>query len=313
MLDCQHLAIILEVDRLGSVTAAAERLNVTQSALSHTIRKVEERYGVKIWVRDGRSLRYTQAGEYLLALAQRLIPQIDDAERVLKDFAKGRRGILRVGMECHPCQRWLARLTPHYLAGWPDVDFDVRTGFRFDGVAALLDYEIDALITPDPIELRELLFVPVIDYKLVLVVHEAHRLAGRDYVEAHDLVDEELITVPVGIERLDIFTRFLVPANCRPKGHRTAETTDLLLQLVAAGRGVSALPDWLVLDEGGELPIRALPLGRKGLSKSINVGTRRGENQISYIAGFVQLAQEMGASIDRNADQQRAPGFLSGS
>src|SRR5215469_16570246 len=129
MLDRQNLAILLEVDRLGSVTAAAERLNVTPSALSHTIRKVEERHGIKLWTKNGRGLRFTQAGESLLALAQRVLPQIDHAERVLADYAQGRRGALRVSMECHPCQKWLTRLTSRYLAAWPDVDFDVRTAF----------------------------------------------------------------------------------------------------------------------------------------------------------------------------------------
>src|SRR5262245_20754459 len=142
MLDRQLLSILVEVDRLGSLTAAADRLNVTQPALSHAIRKVEARHGIKIWTKSGRGLRFTQAGRYLLDLAQRVLPQIEHAERVLVDFAGGRRGALRVGMECHPCQRWLSRLTPSYLAAWPDVDFDVRTAFRFDGVAALLGYEI---------------------------------------------------------------------------------------------------------------------------------------------------------------------------
>lgn len=291
MLDRQHLAILMEVDRLGSVTAAAERLHVTQSALSHMIRKLEERHGIKIWTKNGRGLRFTQAGEYLLELAHRVLPQIDHAERVLGDFARGRRGALRVGMECHPCQKWLARLTPQYLAAWPDVDFDVRTAFRFDGVAALLGHEIDLLITPDPVELAELFFVPVIDYELVLVVHETHPLAARAFARPQDLVSEDLITVPVSVERLDIFTRFLVPAHCRPRSHRTAEATDLMLQLVAAGRGVSVLPDWLIREEGSDLPIRTVRLGKGGINKSINVGVRRGEEAITYIAGFLALAK----------------------
>lgn len=297
MIDSQLLAILQEVDRLGSVTAAADRLNVTQSALSHTIRRVEERLGIKIWTKNGRSLRFTQAGNYLLALAQRVLPQIEHAERVLVDFAQGRRGALRVGMECHPCQKWLSRLTPYYLAAWPDVDFDIRTAFRFDGVAALLGHEIDVLITPDPIDLPELFFLPVIDYELVLVTHETHRLCNKDYIEPHDLLDEELITVPVSIERLDIFTRFLVPAHCRPKSHRTAEATDLMLQLVAAGRGVSVLPDWLVNEEGTGLPVRAIRLGKNGINKSINLGMRRGEETVAYIAGLLELAQEMGSKV----------------
>lgn len=294
MLDRQHLATLVAVSRTGSVTAAAEKLNVTQSALSHMVKKLEDHHGIRIWTKNGRGLRFTQAGEYLLALAERLLPQLDHAERILADFAEGRRGALRVGMECHPCQKWLARLTPHYLAAWPDVDFDVRTSFRFDGVAALLGHEIDLLITPDPVKLPELVFTPVIDYELVLVVHETHPLAAQPYIRPEHLVDETLITVPVSIERLDIYTRFLVPAHCQPRRHRTAEVTDLMLQLVAAGRGVSVLPDWLVEEEGAGMPLRTLRLGKHGIRKQIHLGIRRGDEGIAYIAGFVEMARQSG-------------------
>ncbi|MEX3954119.1 LysR family transcriptional regulator [Paraburkholderia sp. EG287B] len=295
------MSIVMEVDRLGRVTAAAERLNVTQSALSHMVRKFEERHGVKLWTKNGRGLRFTHAGEYLLSLAGRVIPQMEHAERTLTNFAEGRRGALRVGMECHPCQKWLTRLTPHYLAAWPDVDFDVRTAFRFEGVVALLGYEIDMLITPDPIDLPDIAFAPVIDYELMLVVQDAHPLAAREFVLKQDLMNEELITVPVSKERLDIFTRFLVPAHCKPRYHRTAEETELMLQLVAAGRGVAVLPDWLVAEEGEGLAVRAIRLGEPGISKCINVGVRNGEEEIAYIAGFLDLARELGATCSRHA------------
>ncbi|MEX3815928.1 LysR family transcriptional regulator [Paraburkholderia sp. BR13439] len=301
MLDLQYLSIVMEVDRLGSVTAAAERLNVTRSALSHMVRKFEERHGVKLWTKNGRGLRFTHAGEYLLGLAERVIPQMEHAERTLTNFAAGRRGALRVGMECHPCQKWLTRLTPQYLTAWPGVDFDVRTAFRFDGVAALLGYEIDMLITPDPIDVPDIVFAPVIDYELMLVVQDEHPLAAREFALPQDLMNEELITVPVSKERLDIFTRFLVPAHCKPKYHRTAEQTELMLQLVAAGRGVAVLPDWLVAEEGEGLPVRAIRLGEPGISKCINVGVRNGEEEIAYIAGFLDLARELGATSSRHA------------
>ncbi|CAO3350972.1 LysR family transcriptional regulator [Azospirillum melinis] len=294
MLDRQILAILREVDRTGSVTAAAGRLNLSQSALSHTIAKFEERHGIEIWMKKGRSLRFTQAGNHLLALAQRVLPQFEHAERVLADFASGRRGTLRVGMECHPCERWLMRMTGVYLTRWPKVDFDLRTEFRFDGVAALADNEIDLLITPDPVDRPDVLFTPVFDYDLVLVAHEAHPLAARGIVQPQDLLDEELITVPVSLDRLDIYTRFLVPAHCRPRSHRTAETTDLMLQLVAAGRGVTVLPDWLVREDGVGLPVRTLRLGADGIGKSIHLGIRHGEETVDYIAGFLDLARESG-------------------
>lgn len=292
MLDRQHLSILLEVDRLGSVTAAAERMNVSQPALSHMIRKLEERHGIKIWRKHGRGLRLTQAGEYLLALAKRLLPQLNHAERVLSDYASGMRGALRVGMECHPCQKWLMRVTAPYLSEWPDVDFELRTAFPLNGISALENYEIDLLITPDPVELPGLLYVPVFDYELVLGVHEDHPLAVRDAALPKDLIDEELITYPVSFERLDVYTQFLVPGRCRPRRHRTAETTDLMLQLVAARRGVSVIPDWLLKEEGDGLPIRAVRLGTEGIQKCIHLGVRSGEQDISYVAGFLRMAHQ---------------------
>lgn len=294
MLDRQHLAILREVDRTGSVTAAADRLHLTQSALSHTIRKFEERHQIRVWQKEGRGLRLTQAGEYLLALAQRVLPQIDHAEGVLAEFAQGHRGALRAGMECHPCQQWLMRVVGPYLAAWPDVDLDLRTAFRFGGIGALLGHEIDLLITPDPLDLPGIHYTRVFGYELVLAVPQDHPLG--DQAQPQDLTTETLITYPVAPERLDIFTRFLVPGNCLPRRHRTVETTEMMLQLVAAGRGLSAVPDWILREEGAALPIRAVRPGA-GIGMALHIGVRKGEEQTDYIAGFLELARRTGAQL----------------
>ncbi len=293
MLDRQHLTIIREVARAGSVTAASARLNLSQSAVSHAIAKLEARHRVAIWARKGRSLRLTQAGEHLLALAERLLPELDHAEQVLADIARGRRGRLRIGMECHPCERWLMQVTAPYLAAWPDVDMELRNAFRFDGVSALLAYEIDLLVTPDPVAVPELHFRPVFDYELLLAVPQGHPLAARPFLRPGDLVSEDLLTVPVGVERLDIYTRFLIPANCRPRRRTTVETIELMLQLVAAGRGVAVLPDWILREAGTGPALATLRIGEGGLRKSVNIGLRRAELATGYVEGFVEIARQV--------------------
>lgn len=196
MLERTHLAIVREVEKQGSLTAAAGVLCVTQSALSHSMKKLEQQLGTDIWLREGRSLRLTQAGQYLLAVAQRVLPQLDLAEERLRQFAQGERGALRIGMECHPCYQWLLKIVAPYLASWPDVDVDVKQKFQFGGIGALFGYEIDLLVTPDPLFKAGLEFVPVFDYEQVLVVSSAHALAGADFVEAAQLAPEVLITYP---------------------------------------------------------------------------------------------------------------------
>ena len=146
MIERQHLAILRETDRLGSVTAAADVLHLTQSALSHAIRRLEAQAGVALWEKEGRRLRPTQAGRHLIALAARVLPQLEQAEATLADFARGRKGLLRIGMECHPCYRWLLRVVEPYLRDWPQVDVDVRQAFQFGGVGALLGHVLAHVI-----------------------------------------------------------------------------------------------------------------------------------------------------------------------
>lgn len=294
MLERIHLMILREVERRGSLTAAAEGLHLTQSALSHAIRKLEGQLGVEVWTRDGRSLRPTQAGLYLLALANRLLPQLEHAERLMAQYAEGQRGTLRIGMECAPCYAWLLKVVAPYLAAWPDVDVDVKQRFQFGGIKAIEGWEIDLLVTPDPLFKPGLRFVPVFDYEQVLVVAKDHPLAGREHVEPCDLVDEVLITYPVDIDRLDIYNQFFVPAGCAPRQRKTIETTDILLQMVASGRGVAALPRWLVQEYAERMPVRPVRLGPAGIPKQIFLGIREDDAQVDYLDAFIRLAAGIG-------------------
>ena len=295
MIERTHLEILREVDQQGSLTAAADVLCLTQSALSHSIKKLEQQLGAPLWLREGRSLRLTQAGQYLLGAAKRILPQLRLAEERLQQFAQGERGSLRIGMECHPCYQWLLKVVAPYLAAWPDVDVDVKQKFQFGGIGALLNYEIDLLVTPDPLYKPGLAFEPVFDYEQVLVVSSQHPLAQAEFIQPAQLTHEVLITYPVAKERLDIFNLFLLPAGVSPRRHKTIETTDILLQMVASGRGVSALPRWLVEEYADALDIVPLQLGKRGVAKQIFLGIRADEAAIDYLKAFVELARQSGA------------------
>lgn len=292
ILERAHLEVIRAVEQHGSLTAAAEKLHLTQSALSHTVRKLEDQLGVALWHREGRSLRSTQAGAYLLSVANRLLPQFDHAEEHLQQFARGERGALRIGMECHPCYQWLMKIVAPYLAGWPAVDVDVKQKFQFGGIGALFGYEIDLLVTPDPLYKPGLIFEPVFDYEQVLVVGPGHPLRQTAFVRPKQLSDETLITYPVETERLDIYTRFLMPAGISPRRHKTIEATDIMLQMVASGRGVAALPRWLVEEQADKFDVAPVKLGRQGMAKQIFLGFRDADAEIDYLHAFVELARD---------------------
>ena len=292
MLERIHLAVVQQVEQQGSLTAAADVLHVTQSALSHSMKKLEQQLGTAIWLREGRSLRLTQAGQYLLAVANRVLPQLDLAEQRLRQFAQGERGTLRIGMECHPCYQWLLKVVSPYLAAWPDVDVDVKQKFQFGGIGALFGYEIDLLVTPDPLFKPGLHFEPVIDYEQVLLVAARRPLAQQAFIKPAQLADETLITYPVSIERLDIYTQFLMPAAVTPRRHKVIETTDIMVQMVASGRGVAALPRWLAEEYAKKSDVAAVRLGPKGIAKQIFLGAREADLDIDYLKAFIAMAAQ---------------------
>lgn len=304
-----HLKVLREIERRGSLTAAARSLGLTQSALSHTIKQLEEAAGVDVLRRKGRGLERTSTGDYLLGLSERVLPQFEQAEATLLEFKSGRRGTLRIGMECHPCYRWLLSVISPYLKQFPSVDVDVRQRFQFGGIGALFSHEIDVLVTPDPLPKKGLIFTPVFDYELRLAVSQSHPLAKKKSLVPADLRRETLFTYPVEVERLDIYSQFLLPAEVIPSRRKVLESTDIMLQMVESGRGVTALPGWLVSEYARRLALRSLRLGRKGIKKQIYLGVRQEEAELDHVKTFLRFAKRRGQKGRKDQSQFSDPSF----
>jgi len=292
VLERMHLEILTAIKEHGTLTKAADSLNLSQSALSHSIKKLEGQIATPIWTKDGRNLRLTAAGARIQTLANRVLPQFLHTELLLSQIAKGEMGSLRIGMECHPCYQWLLRVIQPYLEQWPDIDMDVKQEFQFGALGALLSYEIDVLITPDPLFKPKIEYIPVFDYEHRLVVSASHELAKLDFVLPEQLNEEVLFSYPVEPLRLDIFSQFLNPAKCSVKKHKYIETTEIMLQMVAAGRGVCALPGWLVDEYEKTMPIKSIRFGENGIRKQIFVGIRKDEQHIDYLNDFITQAKK---------------------
>ncbi|MFW5995570.1 MAG: LysR substrate-binding domain-containing protein [Spirochaetia bacterium] len=286
MIERSHLAIISALARHGTLTRAADELCLTQSALSHMMRKLESKLECSLWRREGKRLQLTEAGNTLRRTADRVLPELERTERLLSDYARGTRGHLRIGVECHPCYQWLLGVIEGYLEAWPQVEVDVTERFQFSGIEALAHHQIDLLLTPDPVALPELTWERVHRYELLLLVADSHRLAGRTTAAPRDLADEILLTYPVSRERLDVFGRFLTPEGIEPAEHRHVETTEVMLQLVAAGRGVTTLPDYIVEKYCRELHVRTLRLGAEGMQNALYLAHRNEDSGLDYLRDF---------------------------
>lgn len=291
MLEFRHLRTLAQLRESQSLVEAAERLHLTQSALSHQLADLESQLGLTLFRRKTRPLRFTPAGERVLALADAVLPRLREAERELKRLAGGESGRLHMAIECHSCFSWLMPAIDRYRDEWPAVELDLASGFSFEPLPALAAGELDLVVTSDPSPLPGVAYFPLFRYESLLALAKDHALADEPWIAPAQLAQEVLITYPVAKTRLDVYTRFLDPAGVAPKGERQAELTLMLMQLVASGRGVAALPNWALAEYLERDYVAARPLGPEGLWCTLYAAVREELGDAPYMAGFLQIAR----------------------
>lgn len=292
MLELRHLRTLVTLREADSLVEASERLHLTQSALSHQMKDLEQRLGTPLFVRKTRPVQFTSAGLRLLRLADNLLPQVRQAERDLQRLAGGQAGRLHMAIECHSCFQWLMPTIDQFRDAWPEVELDLASGFSFAPLPALARGDLDLVVTSDPVEMPGITYVPLFTYEALLAVANQHRLAARPHIRAEDLESETLICYPVDRDRLDIFTRFLEPAGIEPAGIRNAELTVMMLQLVASGRGVCCLPNWALHEYSSRGYVTARRLGEKGLIATLYAGIRSDMLDAPFMRDFLLTAKD---------------------
>lgn len=290
-IEFRHLRTIKAIHDEGGLARAADRLNITQSALSHQVKNLEDQAGVELFLRRSKPLKLSPAGMRLLRAAERILPEVAALEAEFAGLVAGSTGRLHIAIECHACFEWLFPVLEQFRRAWPDVDVDIRPGLAFDALPALQRETVDLVVSSDPEDLPGISFQPLFDYEPVFVASPGHPLAAREFVTAEDFIDQTLITYPVPPERLDVFTELLFPAGVTPQAIRQVELTAMILILVASQRGVAVLPDWVVRDVKLHSDYVTRPLTEKGLTKRLYAAVRSDESDRPFMAHFTRLAR----------------------
>ncbi|GIX21797.1 MAG: XRE family transcriptional regulator [Gammaproteobacteria bacterium] len=291
-LELRHLRLLAALRDGGSLAAAARRLNQTQSALSHQIKALEARLGGPVYLRRSRPLRFTASGRRLLDLADQVLPAVAAAERALLDGPPAPPASLHLTLECHSCFDWLLPVMDEFRRHWGErVELDLSVAHAFDPLPALSRGQVDLVIGGEARPLPGLHYAPLFRHAVLLALPPRHPLADKDWIEPADLAAATLITYPVPRARLDVFSRFLDPAGVEPAALRSAELTAVILQLVAAGRGVAALPAWTLREHLASGHIAARPLGREGLWSTVWAAVREADRDLAHVADFIAAAR----------------------
>ncbi|MBT8152922.1 LysR family transcriptional regulator [Epibacterium ulvae] len=290
-IEFRHLRTIKAIHEAGGLARAADQLNITQSALSHQIKGLEDQTGVELFLRRSKPLKLSAAGLRLLRLANQILPQVEATQAEFSALRSGNTGRMHIAIECHACFEWLFPVLEGFRKNWGDVDVDIRPGLAFDALPALQKEEVDLVVSSDPEDIAGVTFIELFDYKAVFVASSQHPLAEKPFVEAEDFVGQTLITYPVDKTRLDVFSQLLIPAGVEPSAVRQVELTAVILLLVASNRGISVLPDWVVREVKYNSDYVTRPLTGSGITRRLYAAIRTEDEDKPYVQELVRLAK----------------------
>lgn len=298
-IEFRHLRTIKAIHDTGGLARAADALNITQSALSHQIKGIEDQAGVELFVRRTKPLRLSAAGMRMLQAAENILPQVAALEEEFSGLVAGKSGRLHIAIECHACFEWLFPVLEAFRKAWPEVDVDIRPGLAFDAMPALRREDVDLVVSSDPEAGDDTDFTPLFDYEPVFVASAQHPLAKKEAIEAADFRGETLITYPVDRARLDVFSQLLTPAKVAPAQVRQVELTAVILLLVASNRGVAVLPDWVVRQVRYNSDYVTRPLTKGGITRRLYAATRSEDTSLPFMAHLIRLAKQEAVRLQR--------------
>jgi LysR family transcriptional regulator for metE and metH len=296
MLELRHLRSLVAIADSGKLATAAERVHLSQSALSHQIRALEDQHGLALFERTRQGLQFTPAGERLLTLARSVLAEVSAAERDLQRMKGETTGELRIALECHTCFDWLMPVMHAFRQRWPEVEVDLVAGFHAEPLALLKEGRADLVIGSAPKSARAWQVSPLFRFEMMAVVANDHPLRHKRFITARDLADETLITYPVPDARIDLVREVLAPAKVNP-ARRTAELTVAIVQLVASRRGVAALPSWGLQSYLEHDYVQAVRIGPKGLWSELHAICPKALASRPYMQDMAQIIRQQCAQL----------------
>jgi LysR family transcriptional regulator, regulator for metE and metH len=299
LLEMRHLRSLAAIADSRRLVDAADRVHLTQSALSHQVRALEAHYGMTLFQRTSNGLRFTPAGQRLLRLARDSLAAVQDAERDLLRLKGDVGGELRIALECHTCFDWLMPVMDEFRKRWPEVEVDLVAGFHSDPLTLLQAGKAELVIGSQRPKGKAWAAFPLFRFEILVVLPLEHKLRARRQLRAADLADETLITYPVPEDRIDLIREVLKPSGIKlPR--RTAELTVAILQLVASRRGIAALPSWGVKNYVDLDYVVAKRIGSKGLWSDLYAVVPRALAAKPYVSELTTIIRaKCAAALDR--------------
>jgi len=285
-LEVRHLKLLAAVADSGSVTEAGKRLHLTQSALSHQLRDAEQKLGAALFLRLGKRMVLTPAGETLRACAVRVLEELRGTEAKIAGLNGDSRGVIRLSTECYTCYHWLPPVLKKFHHKFPKVEVAIDAEATAFPANALLEGRLEVAIMNSPPRNRALRIMAMFEDELFLVMAPDHRLASMDHVPPKELAGETALIYPPREE--SSLLRTLRSAGVAPERVLEIPLTEAIVEMAAAGTGVAFMARWAIAPQLEMERVVVRPLSSRGFPRRWYAVTMRNQPAPPYLAAFLE-------------------------
>lgn len=304
-LEIRHFRLVRAIADEGTVTAASRRLHLTQSALSHQLKDIEERLGVPLFLRLGKKMILTAAGGKLLGSARSVLTEIERLEEEIAHLADESEGVLRIATECYTAYYWLPAVLDGFRKKHPGVQVRIVAEATGSPVDALLNGKLDLAIVSSEVNDRRLSVTHLFKDDLAVIASREHPLASRKFVRASDFASENLL-VYASYEESLLHRRVLAPAGIRPRSVGEVQLTEAMLSMVEAGMGIAVLARWAVAPYIESGKVKAISLERPGLRREWRAVRLKSLSTPTYLVEFIDRLRR--GSLPAQNESRIGPG-----
>ncbi|MFD2371617.1 LysR family transcriptional regulator [Brevibacillus sp. GCM10020057] len=248
-MDFRQIQYFIEVAKREHYTEAAHSLHVAQSALSRHIAILEKELGVPLFIREGRNVKLTNAGKMFLYHAELSLGEMEKAKKKIQEMLDPERGTIRVGFTSSLAANPLPAVISAFRARYPDIGFQLRQGAYLPLIDSVIKGELDiAFLGPVPTQEKNVQSHIFFAEEIVALLPSKHPLARQQTLRLNELMHDTFVLFPTGYILRSIAVNACAQMGFEPKVAFEGEDIDAIKGLVAAGLGVTLLPELTLAD-----------------------------------------------------------------
>ncbi|MCS7089189.1 MAG: LysR family transcriptional regulator [Verrucomicrobiota bacterium] len=293
VLDSRQLQAFVALAQHRSATRAARELHLTPSAVSHSIRSLEDQLGCRLFDRVGKTMTLTLCGERLLTYAQRILADMNAARQELEELTRWGRGRLRLMASPTACQYLLPPMLRAFKERFPEYNLSVEAGDTPAVVTALLDHRIDLALGLRPPPTTAVLFRPLFEDSLLFIVSRSHPWAVRARVERAEISQQPLILYSKSSLTYRLIEEYFHREGLRLTTVMELGSMEATKELVKLGLGITIMAPWAARKELEEGSLVALPLGRRLLTRCWGVLVAQGKSLTLAEETWIQICSSV--------------------